>query len=228
VYIHGASYSQVGYEYDGVPVNRAFDNYNANSLSNLGQQELQVATGGANASSVSSTAGGYINQVIRTGTYPGFGGFDVGVGAPTFYHTLKAEAGGASSNRLFSYYVGVLGSTQAFRSIDQFNGGGNLFQGILPNVNYGGTLSAFPGVVPYCIAPFTSPQAAGGTGIPDQGCVSSPFGNTLSQPPLGFGTTALYEDRETVVNLHFGIPHKRDGGRDDVQLLYDGSYQHQT
>jgi len=26
VYIHGASYSQVGYEYDGVPVNRAFDN----------------------------------------------------------------------------------------------------------------------------------------------------------------------------------------------------------
>ena len=28
-------------------------------------------------------------------------------------------------------------------------------------------------------------------------------------------------DRENVVNLHIGIPHRRDAGRDDVQLLYN-------
>ena len=44
-YIRGSAYSQIGYEFDGVPVNRAFDNYQANSLSSLGQQELQVYTG---------------------------------------------------------------------------------------------------------------------------------------------------------------------------------------
>ncbi|MBV8363215.1 MAG: carboxypeptidase regulatory-like domain-containing protein, partial [Candidatus Eremiobacteraeota bacterium] len=95
IYIHGASYSQVGYEFDGVPVNRAFDNYNANTLTNLGQQELQVYTGGAQSASSSSTVGGFINQVIRTGTYPGFGTGEVGVGGPSYYHALHGEAGGA-------------------------------------------------------------------------------------------------------------------------------------
>ena len=45
-YIRGSAYSQIGYEFDGVPVNRAFDNYQANSLASLGQQERQVYTGG--------------------------------------------------------------------------------------------------------------------------------------------------------------------------------------
>ena len=70
-YIRGSSYSQVGYEYDGVPVNRAFDNYNANSLSNVGAQETEVYTGGSPAGGSSATLGGYVNQVIKTGTFPG-------------------------------------------------------------------------------------------------------------------------------------------------------------
>lgn len=41
VYIRGGYYDQIGYEYDGVPVNRSFDNYPAYSGSTLGQQELQ-------------------------------------------------------------------------------------------------------------------------------------------------------------------------------------------
>ena len=28
-------------------------------------------------------------------------------------------------------------------------------------------------------------------------------------------------DREIVANFHFGIPHKHDAGRDDVQVLYN-------
>ncbi len=38
-----------------------------------------------------------------------------------------------------------------------------------------------------------------------------PYGNDVANLML----------RDTVVNLHFGIPHKHDGGRDDIQLLYD-------
>ncbi|MEO6913249.1 MAG: carboxypeptidase regulatory-like domain-containing protein, partial [Candidatus Baltobacteraceae bacterium] len=116
IYIRGSQYNQIGYEYDGIPVNRAFDNYGATTLSNLGQQELQVYTGGSPAGASSPTVGGFINQVIKTGTYPGFGTLNGGIGAPIFYHNLKFEAGGASPNRLFSWYAGLGGYNQEFRT----------------------------------------------------------------------------------------------------------------
>src|SRR5581483_10013079 len=75
-YIRGASYSQTGYEFDGVPVNRACDNYNGNTLSDVGQQQLQVYFRGSPSSGTSATLGGYINQVMKAGTYPGFGNSD--------------------------------------------------------------------------------------------------------------------------------------------------------
>ena len=34
--------------------------------------------------------------------------------------------------------------------------------------------------------------------------------------------------RDTVVNLHFAIPHKNNGGRDDVQVLWDSESLHNT
>jgi hypothetical protein len=49
VYIRGGDYDQVGYEVDGVPVNRSFDNYPSNTASSLGQQEVQVYTGASPA-----------------------------------------------------------------------------------------------------------------------------------------------------------------------------------
>jgi len=67
-YIRGGSYDQSGYEYDGVPVNRAFDNYNSSTESNLGLQELQVYTGGGPSSNSSSGTAGVVNHVIKTGT----------------------------------------------------------------------------------------------------------------------------------------------------------------
>ena len=65
---------------------------------------------------------GYINQVIRTGTYPGFADGQLGIGTPTFYHRAMVEAGGATPDRLFSYYVGVAGYNQAFNYVDNQNG----------------------------------------------------------------------------------------------------------
>jgi len=217
IYIHGASFSQVGYEFDGVPVNRAFDNYNASTLSNLGQQELQVYTGGAQSGSSSSTVGGFINQVIRTGTYPGFGTGEVGIGGPSYYHQLRGEAGGATPSRLFSYYVGLLGYDLNQRFIDQYDGG-TLLPNVLPSVATTTTLTAnFPGAFPFCNPNGTDPRA--GAGLLDQGCVGGPFPSVL-----GAGSGVL-QDRESVANFHIGIPHHHDAGRDDVQLLYSGSYE---
>ncbi|HZZ65088.1 MAG TPA: TonB-dependent receptor, partial [Candidatus Baltobacteraceae bacterium] len=122
VYIRGGDYDQVAYEFDGVPVIRESDGAPITTLAALGQQEVQVYTGGTPATSDSPGLAGYINQVIKSGTYPGSGSAEVAVGGPTFYHFLKAEAGGASPNRLFSYYVGTAGMNQTYRYGSQFNG----------------------------------------------------------------------------------------------------------
>jgi len=46
IYIRGGDLDQVGWEFDGIPVNRTYDNAPQTFLCNLGQQELQVYTGG--------------------------------------------------------------------------------------------------------------------------------------------------------------------------------------
>src|SRR6202011_3136245 len=51
IHNRGGDYDQVGYEFDGVPVLRAYDNYPTTTASALGQQELQVYTGAAPANS---------------------------------------------------------------------------------------------------------------------------------------------------------------------------------
>ena len=220
IFIHGSSYSQIGYEYDGIPVNRAFDNYNANTLTNLGQQELQVATGGSPADASASTVGGYINQVIKTGTYPGFGTANLGIGEPAFYHAARAEAGGSTPDRLFSYYVGVLGYDQTFRFLDQFNGGsGYQTQGINTASSSYETFSFNGGgLFPRCNTNGSDPAVTGSqVDIGCEGYFNSNYGNP-----------GLVADREAVANFHIGVPHKHDAGRDDIQLLYSGSFEHET
>lgn len=105
-----------------MPANRVYDNAPQTMLSNIGQQELQVYTGGTPATADATGIAGYVNQVIRTGTYPGFASLDLGLGDPTFYHKASLEVGGASQNRLFSYYAAFAGVNQDYRYADQFNG----------------------------------------------------------------------------------------------------------
>ena len=189
VHIRGGDYDQVGYEVDGVPVNRAFDNYPSGAASSLGQQELQVYTGATPANSEGQGLAGYINQVIRTGTYPGFGLANLGVGSPAFYHKVALEAGGATPTRNFSYYVGVGGYNQAFRYVDQQNGASWTYLGGPAFQNSDGTYTLFN--YPY-------------------------------------GTLSDIANRDTIVNLHFALPHKGDGLRDDLQLLWDSGYLHNS
>jgi hypothetical protein len=219
VYIRGGYYDQIGFEYDGVPVNRSFDNYPGNSESTLGQQELEVYTGGGGADANATGLAGFINQVIKTGTFPGFATATGGLGAPTFYHDLRVETGGSSPDRLFSYYAGLSGTDQDFRYFDQYDGAS-----IVGSVPYGywpahitTYLPFYPAVYPNCSSNGSYDNPAFDSGIlsNDPGC----FGSYATN----YGQPATVDGREAVANFHFGIPHKHDSGRDDVQLLYMSS-----
>lgn len=122
IYIRGGDNDETAYEVDGVPVMRVSDSATTSTFSDLGQQEMQVYTGGTPASADASGIAGYINQVIKTGTYPGYSDMTLGIGAPAFYNSIKFEAGGATPNRGFSYYLGQETSGEDFRYGDQFNG----------------------------------------------------------------------------------------------------------
>jgi hypothetical protein len=243
-YIRGSSYSQVGYEYDGVPVNRAFDNYNANSLSSLGSQETEVYTGGSPAGGSSATLAGYINQVIKTGTNPGYASATLGVGTPSFYHKAQIEAGGATPDRLFSYYVGIQGANTMYNTLDNTNGSGQPIDGSGPNGIFSSVTNPYAGILSYYPnGPYSTCTPTG----PPPGAVQydATFnllgGEKRTQFPLqpvcniytpwsgsGFlGLPIETQDRENVVNLHFGIPHHNDAGRDDVQALFYNFAYHQ-
>lgn len=216
VYIRGGDYDQVGYEVDGVPVNRSFDNYPSSTASALGQQEVQVYTGASPANSEGQGLSGYINQVIRAGTYPGFATTDLGIGTPQFYHKANVEVGGASPDRLFSYYAGFGGYNQDHRSFDQSNGAG-----ITPM--YGTPIMGCSGSVPAGENLFGTGAAVTPAAIPsclNNGAVVPTW---WALGPYQAGGITDFSDRENVVNFHFGIPHHHDGGRDDVQILYQTS-----
>ncbi len=195
--IRGGDIDQVGYELDGIPTNRVYDNAPQTMLSNLGQQELQVYTGGTPASSDASSISGYVNQVIRTGTNPGFKTLQLGIGSPQLFNKGQIEFGGTYANRRFSYYGGVAQNTQAFRYIDQYDGASDprFFYPLVIDSNrfnvYDAAPPDFVGVFPNAFAPGQTYGIAG------------------------------TNDREAVLNLHYAIPH--GNLRDDVQALYVSS-----
>jgi Carboxypeptidase regulatory-like domain/TonB-dependent Receptor Plug Domain len=96
LHVRGGDIDQVGYEFDGIPVNRAYDNAPQTMLSTLGSQEVQVYTGGVPAGSDAQGISGYVNQVLKTGTFPGYAEANLGVGYPAFYHQASVEAGGST------------------------------------------------------------------------------------------------------------------------------------
>jgi hypothetical protein len=194
VHIRGGDFDQVGYEFDGVPVNRSFDNYPSGAASSLGNAEVQVYTGANPANSEGQGLAGYINQVIRTGTYPGSADGQLGIGTPVFYHRAMIEVGGATPDRNLSYYFGIAGYNQGFRYVNNDNG-----------ANYDSWLGA-------PLAPLTTPNAGQ---YAEGGYALGPF---------NWMNFAQIASRDVVANIHIGIPHKNDAGRDDVQLLWDSSY----
>ncbi len=205
LHVRGGDIDQVGYEFDGIPVNRAYDNAPQTMLSTLGSQEVQVYTGGVPAGSDAQGISGYVNQVVKTGTSPGYGDINLGVGYPAFYHQASIEAGGSTPDRLFSYYVGIGGSDQSFRYVNESNGSNIPYSFFYPT-------SALPGYtcgVSTCTA---LPHSNGYvyTGAPSPVLFTSGLGFSLATQSL----------RDTILNFHFGIPRRNSGLRDDVQALY--------
>ena len=226
VYIRGGYYDQIGYEYDGVPINRSFDNYPGNSETTLGQQELQIYTGGGEADANATGLGGFINQVIKTGTFPGYAIAGGTVGTPVFYHNLNIEAGGSTPDRMFSYYVGIGGTNQDFRYFDQFNGASltdTIPYGYWPAHVTSATCCFYPAVYAACSNNFTyhNPLAPPSSTPPPGYLTSDPgcFGSYTSS----YGQPSNITQRDVVANFHIGLPHRQDVGRDDVQLLYMSS-----
>jgi len=231
-YVRGQNSYYTGYEYDGIPVNRAFDNYNSSTESTLGLQELQVYTGGGPSSVASAGTAGFINQVIKTGTYPGFANANLGAAYPNYYHQASVEVGGSTPDRTFSYYVGLLGYNQTYRFFDNQNGAGYMNPGgplsgdtLGFGIGYGSgsnqvlatgytcVIGTCQGVKPICTMvgqPWSQPTAQ----IGQQGCWQSYSGIS--------GSPKMITDRENVVNLHMAIP-KANGLRDDIQFLWSGS-----
>jgi hypothetical protein len=202
VYVRGGDVDQVAYEFDGLPVTRQSDLAPITTLTNLGSQEVQVYTGGTAASSNSSGLAGYINQVIKTGTHPGYATGELTAGGPAFFHEAKAEISGATPDRLFSYYVGVAGSNQDYRYGNQFNGAGE-------------PLYFYP-----LWSPSSNPQGnLYGNGILDGSGGPAPYYGARFAPGASYAQATNY-DRENIVNLHFGIPHRNSSLKDDVQALY--------
>ena len=120
IYIRGGDQDQIGYELDGIPANRSYDNAPMSLLSNIGTQELQVYTGGASASSDGQGISGYVNSVVKTGTKPGFATLDYGLGTPTGYQKATFEVGGVTGR--LSYYGAAAIVDQNYRYYDQNNG----------------------------------------------------------------------------------------------------------
>ena len=229
-YVRGQNSYYTGFEYDGIPINRAFDNYNAGTESSLGLQELQVYTGGGPSSVASAGTAGFINQVIKTGTFPGFATANLGISTPNYYHQAQVEIGGSTPDRTFSYYIGLLGYNQTYRFFDNTNGAGYMTPGgyFSGNVDGFGTgygfgsyqlltvgetclASTCQGVKPIC--PLVSAGVSKFT-FPAQGCWQY-YSGTSANP-------FMVSDRENVINLHMGIP-KANGLRDDVQVMWSGS-----
>ncbi len=211
VNIRGGDYDQVGYEFDGVPVTRSFDNYGTSAANSLGNAEVEVYNGAVPADSEGQGLAGYINQVIKSGTFPGYATASLGIGTPVFYHRAAVEIGGATPDRLFSYYVGIGASNQAYDYVNTNNA-----TEYSPNF---GIVQNLGGFSPEAATLFPhnslyAPQCLFGT--------AACFGpNELAMGPLYYGNFSTIYARDVVANFHIGIPHRYDAGRDDVQLLYD-------
>jgi hypothetical protein len=209
--IRGGGFDEVAYGIDGIPVNRPYDNAPGGPASSLGQQELQVYTGSAPADSAVQGLSGVVNQVIRVGTLPGYTSLEETLGGPGFLHQIQAETAGATTNRNFSYYVGIGGYDQTFRFADNFGGlGVSQLYGVPLSLCVGFTAAQAPSCYVH--------GAAAGTGVNAVNTFYGSGANAYLLGPANLFATSQVNDRNSVVNLHLAIPRK-NGLHDDVSFL---------
>jgi len=205
--VRGGAPDQVGYELDGIPLNRGFDFYNGTSFNTNGLASLEVYTGGAPADAGRAMSG-YINEIIQRGKYPGGADVTAIMGSPLYNHSVQADVYGATPDNRFSYYVSTLGTNNYVNFGDRSN---------LANTSF-----AVPAGDPGCGA-FNATagpnNTSGGTPL---NCSQS---YVLNQPVSpggglagGYSATPFNAGRDTAANLHYTLEH--NGLNDDLQALY--------
>ena len=200
--IRGGAPDQVGYELDGIPLNRGFDFYNGTSFNTNGLASLEVYTGGAPADSGRAMSG-YINEVIQRGKYPGGADFTATVGSPLFNHSMLADVYGGTPDGHFSYYVSTLATNNYVNFGDRSN---------LANTSF-----TVPAGDPGCGSFNNGPAVALTVGGGPQNCA---LPVTYNQPASqgAYASTPFNAGRDTATNLHWGFAH--GALNDDLQALY--------
>lgn len=199
--MRGGTTDQVGFELEGIPLNRSFDSANATSFVTNGLASLEVYTGGEPADAGRSMAG-YINEQITRGRYPGGSDLTMVAGTPTYNHTLQMDAYGGTPDQHFTWYV----STLAVNSNYSFSDRGNLT---------GATIN-LPANDAGCTS-FNFITTAGGSLAPIDCTKAQSFSLPISQSVWPIVNTSA-NIRDNVANLHWQLPH--NGLADDLQLLY--------
>lgn len=124
--IRGGQVTDLGYEFEGIPIQDRIVGFFTSNLSNTGLSNVEVYTGGlAGAGAVNGT--GYFNSVLKTGTYPGFESLSYTASTPEQNQYLSFERGWASVNHRLSYYVGFTGVNSA----NQYDYGEHSFPGVV-------------------------------------------------------------------------------------------------
>jgi outer membrane receptor protein involved in Fe transport len=199
--IRGGTPDQIGFELEGIPLNRSFDKYNGGSFSMNGVASVELYTGGEPADAGYSMAG-FVNEVIQRGSYPG--GVDVSgfIGSPAFNHTIQADIKGGSPNGRLTYFV----STLAINSDYRYGNASNLDN----------TSISIPANDPGC--PLVNFINGSSLNCAQPHVINLP----ISQAPLEVLSTLNATIRNTVTNVHFAIPHGQLN--DDLQMLYMVDY----
>ena len=204
----GGSTDQIGFELEGIPLNRGFDAANATSFVTNGLASLEVYTGGEPADAGRSMSG-YINEVYRRGSYPGGADFTGIIGAPGFNHTVQADVYGATPDRRFTYFVSTLASNANYNFGSRSN---------LDNTSIHVPAND-PGCGAFNTELFfnTTPSLDGGVWNVDCS-VPHIFNMPVSQGAWQSFVNPSAAIRDTVTNLHWTIEH--NGLSDDLQALY--------
>jgi outer membrane receptor protein involved in Fe transport len=197
----GGSTDQVGFELEGIPLNRGFDAANGTSFTTNGIGSLEVYTGGEPADAGRSMSG-YINETIQRGSYPGGADFTGVMGGPAFNHTVQGDIYGGTPDRRFTYYVSTLGQDQGYNFVDRSN---------LDNTSF-----ALPANDRGCGAFNAEIYNNGSTSYLN--CVAQVLDMPISQGAWQNFVNPYAAIRDTVGNFHYSIEH--DGLSDDLQALY--------
>lgn len=195
--MRGGTNDQVGFELEGIPLNRSFDAANATSFVTNGLSSLEVYTGGEPADAGRSMSG-YINEQIARGHYPGGADLTLVLGGPVYDHTAQADAYGGSPDNRFTWYVSSLAANADYNFGNRHNLDGTTIN-VAANDPTCAFFNSFNGTSYDCTKPFS-------------------LNMPISHAAYWGLINPSAEIRDNVLNLHYQVPH--DGLSDDVQALY--------